>query len=211
MNITLVYLWSAARVLATCIMVCACLCVRAIASAESAGTGTKLDEVEQILNPGDVIKIAFPAAPNLDTTQQIRRDGSINLYLAGEIKASGKTPANLQRELQQLYAKELLSSHVIVTIVSSTFAVFVTGAVIRPGKIQPERSITVLEAIMEAGGFDMTKANLKSVVVIRTDNGVTQNFTVDTKALLKGNQNQTKAFYLRSQDIVFVPERFTLF
>jgi polysaccharide biosynthesis/export protein len=166
-------------------------------------------DTDQFLHQGDVIKIAFPAAANLDTTQQIRRDGNINLYMVGEIKAAGRTPANLQRELQQLYSKELISGDVVVTIVSSTFSVFVAGAVVRPGKILPERSITVLEAIMEAGGFDREKANLKSVVVIRTEDGVTQNFTVDAKAVLSGKP--VKPFFLKSHDIVFVPERFSFF
>jgi len=42
------------------------------------------------------------------------------------------------------------------------------------GKIMSDRPITALEAIMEAGGFDYTKANLKAVTVIRTENGQTE-------------------------------------
>lgn len=197
-----------ARTFGTCLFLCTLLGSSAATSSDSAKTG-KLSDSEQVLYEGDVIKIAYPGAANLETTQQIRRDGNINLYMVGEIKAAGRSPADLQQELKRLYSKDLISSDVIVTIVSSTFSVFVTGAVIRPGKILPVRSITVLEAIMEAGGFDRSKANLKSVTVIRTENGVTQSFMIDAKAVLSGKQ--PKPFYLKSHDIVYVPDRFTLF
>src|SRR6188474_2152679 len=64
----------------------------------SAGVPTKVVPDVQMLNPGDVIKISFPGAQNLDTNQQIRRDGRINLYMIGEVKAADKTPAQLEKE-----------------------------------------------------------------------------------------------------------------
>lgn len=166
-------------------------------------------EPDQTLHAGDILKISFPAAPNLDTTQQIRRDGKINLYLVGEIKAADRTPADLQSQLRQSYSTQLVSGDVTVTVVSSSFTVFVTGAVLRPGKITPERAITALEAVMEAGGFDNTKADQKAVVVIRTEEGRTQNITLDLKSILEGRQSIP--FYLKSYDIVYVPEKFTFF
>ena len=48
------------------------------------------------LREGDVLKISFPANANLNTTQPIRRDGMISMPLIGEVKAVGKTPAELE-------------------------------------------------------------------------------------------------------------------
>src|SRR3984957_3406306 len=42
-----------------------------------------------VLREGDVLKISFPGSANLDTTQQIRRDGKISLPLVGEVIAAG--------------------------------------------------------------------------------------------------------------------------
>ena len=50
------------------------------------------------LREGDVLKISFPANANLNTTQPIRRDGMISMPLIGEVKAVGKTPAELEKE-----------------------------------------------------------------------------------------------------------------
>ncbi len=161
------------------------------------------------LREGDVLKISFPGSPTLDTTQQIRRDGKITLPLIGEVQAAGMSAEALQQDLVKLYAPQLSSKEVTVTVASSTFPVFVTGSVIHPGKIVSDHPITVLDAIMEAGGFDYTKANLKAVRVIRHENDRVVNYTLNLKLLMDGKDN--KSFYLQPSDIVFVPERFSWF
>jgi polysaccharide export outer membrane protein len=163
----------------------------------------------QTLREGDVLKIAFPGSPNLDTTQQVRRDGRISLAIIGEIIVTGMTPTDLEKDLAKRYSTQLLSSEVNVTVVSSSFSVFVTGAVLRPGKLQPDHPMTVLEAIMEAGGFDSTKADMRNVVVIRQEKGGTKNYSVDLKATLDGTSGAS--FYLKPSDIVYVPEKFSWF
>lgn len=163
----------------------------------------------QILRSGDVVRISFPRTPTLDTTQQIRRDGKINLYLVGEIRAADLSPADFEKKLLELYASQLVSKEVRVTVVSSAFAVFVTGAVVRPGKLTPDRTLTVFDAIMEAGGFDNAKADTKAVTVIRKEGGHTKNYTLNLKAVLEGKPSEP--FYLEAYDVVFVPERFSWF
>jgi len=166
---------------------------------------------EFILQSGDTIKVSFPSASNLDTSQQIRTDGRLNLPIIGEIVASGKTTGALQKELETQYSTQLVSKEVSVTVVSAPFSVFVTGAVLKPGKIVVDHQISALEAIMEAGGFDTAKANMSGVVVLRQGQGSEGNksFTLDLKQVLEGKKFET--FYLRRYDIVNVPEKFTWF
>jgi len=163
----------------------------------------------QTISEGDVLKIAFPGSPNLDTTQQVRRDGRISLTIVGEVVVTGMTPANLEKHLVGLYSSQLVSKEVNVTVVSSSFSVFVTGAVIRPGKIQPDHPITALEAVMEAGGFISDKADMKAVVVVRQENGGTKNYTLNLKEILDGKSGAS--FYLKPFDIVYVPDKFSWF
>jgi polysaccharide export outer membrane protein len=162
-----------------------------------------------ILREGDVIHVAFPGAPNLNTTQQIRRDGNITMSSVGDVKAVGLTPAELEKELLKLYETQLVTKEVVVTLDSSSFYVFVTGAVLRPGKVSAVRPLTALEAIMEAGGAEPTRANLKAVVVIRHEEKQVRNFTLDLKPALEGKKSQP--FYLHPSDIVYVPEKFSWF
>ncbi len=161
------------------------------------------------LREGDTIHIAFPGTPSLDTTQQIRRDGKVALALIGEVKAAGLTPAEFEKNLTKLYASEIISKEVNVTVVTSNLPVFVSGAVLRPGKILSDHPMTALEAIMECGGFDYTKANPAAVVVIRYEDMTVKNYTLNLKMALEGQQ--IDPFYLRANDIIYVPERFVWF
>lgn len=158
------------------------------------------------LKEGDVIKVSFPGAPNLETVQTIRNDGRIALALVGEVQAGGLKPAELQSTLVKLYSSQLVSKEVLVTVVSSTFPVYVSGAVLKPGKIESSRPISALEAIMEAGGPDYAKANLKNVTVIRKlPDGKTQNYPVNLRLILEGKSNEP--FALMPSDIIFVPDK----
>lgn len=185
-------------------------------TAPSAGTvavpaaPTVAASAEQTLREGDVIKISFPGAPNMETvSEEIRNDGRITLPLIGEVVASNKTPNQFEKELSKLYAPQLVSSDVTVTLESSSAAYFVTGEVLRPGKITPNRPVSALEAIMEAGGFISDKADTTAVVIIRNENGHTKNYTVNLKRVLEGRDSDP--FMLKPFDIVSVPQKLSIF
>jgi protein involved in polysaccharide export with SLBB domain len=63
--------------------------------------------------------------------------------------------------------------------------------------------MTALEAIMQAGGFDMGAAEVENVVVVRYKGTQRHAYTLNLKAALKGKV--TEPFYLEPQDIVYVP------
>jgi polysaccharide export outer membrane protein len=115
----------------------------------------------------------------------------------------------MESELIKQYGPQLQTKEVTVTLDSSAFAVYVSGAVLRPGRIISDRPITALEAIMEAGGFNYTKANMKAVAVIRRENGRTERHTLNLKRVLDGQPGDP--FNLKPADIIYVPERFTWF
>jgi polysaccharide biosynthesis/export protein len=156
------------------------------------------------LTVGDVVKITFPAAPELNQTQKIGTDGTLSLPLVGEVHAAGKTPAALQTELSNLYKPQLQDSETVVTVESKAIPVVVSGAVQKPGKVVFERPATVLEAIMEAGGFT-AEADLKKVTVIRIVKGQHQTQIFDLRPILRGNP--MGATYISGGDVIYVPER----
>jgi polysaccharide biosynthesis/export protein len=162
-----------------------------------------------ILREGDTVRISFPGAPSFNATQLIRRDGKINLSVVGEVTAAGKTTEELEAELKKLYSPEIVTKEVIVTVESSIFEVYVTGAVLRPGKVISNRPLTALEAVMEAGGPIYTKANLKAVQVTRTNAGRMEHYTLNLKRVLEGDESMP--FYLKPSDIIYVREKFQWF
>jgi polysaccharide biosynthesis/export protein len=159
-----------------------------------------------ILQEGDVLEVSFSVSTNLNTTQRIPLDGDISLQFVGKVRAAGKTSAELEKILEKLYEPQLRSAEPIaVKIISNAAAVYVTGAVLRPGKIPLVRPFTVVDAIMEAGGVDNARAKLSDVTVLRVEDGQRISRRVNLKRALEGKD--TTLFYLKPYDIVYVPEK----
>jgi polysaccharide export outer membrane protein len=178
------------------------------ASAPSAST-TPQNTDSLLLKEGDTIHISFPGAPTLNSTQTIRRDGKISMDLVGEITASGLTPHGLEEVLLNKFADQLVLKQVSVTVQSSAFILYVTGAVQRPGELVSDRPLTPLEAVIEAG-IDHDKADLKHVTIIRdAGNGQRLKFKRNLDNELRGRG--TDSFALKPFDIIFVREKFSWF
>lgn len=177
------------------------------AQAQMAVEQQKPDELT--LKEGDVIKVSFPGVPSMDTSLPVRPDGRVTLPLIGDYAVAGKSTEALSQELVQQYDSQLVSKEVTVTLVSSSYTLYVTGAVLRPGKIVTDRRISAFDAIMEAGGFDKARANLKAVTVVRQENGQTRSYTVNLDQVFSGGQSAP--FYLKPFDTVYVPEKFNWF
>jgi hypothetical protein len=72
-----------------------------------------------------------------------------------------------------------------------------------------DRPLSVFEAVMEAGGFDFARANTKEVLVLREGGGEMTTFRLNLKDTLEGRN--TKPFYVRPSDVVYVREKFSWF
>lgn len=158
-----------------------------------------------LLEQGDTVSITFQYSTNFNATQKIGLDGTLNLESVGPVKAAGRTPQQLENELARLYKPQIRDDVVTVKLVSAVSAFYVSGAVFRPGKITLERPMTILEGIMEAGGFDPNRAKLSDVTVLRIDNGRQHVYHVNLKQILRGEEESP--FYLRPFDVVYVPTK----
>ena len=157
------------------------------------------------LMSGDVVEVKFFYTPQLNEIQTVRPDGKIALQLVGEVEAQEMTPAELRTELMRLYTPHLKDPNITV-IVRSFFnrRVFVGGQVMKPGVVEMPGRLTALEAIIQAGGFDMRDAELQNVIVIRHKNGQRYAYSINMK--LPQKEGEIQPFYLEQQDIVYVPQ-----
>ncbi|MEP6685217.1 MAG: polysaccharide biosynthesis/export family protein [Verrucomicrobiota bacterium] len=167
---------------------------------EQMGAPTKVTLV-----PGDVIKLSFPAAPDLNQSQKIQTDGKINLPLIGEVTAAGRSIATLQEELTARYKPQVKDSSVVVTLESSVTQVVVSGAVSKPAKLIFDRPTTVFQAIMEAGGTT-EYGNLKNVHLVRLVHGQQRTQILDLRSTLGGST--TRPVYVRDGDVIYIPQTF---
>jgi polysaccharide export outer membrane protein len=147
--------------------------------------------------------VTFSGAPELNTKQKIQPNGNVSLPTIGDVRAAGRTISGLQANLTSLYESHLQDSSVAVTLVGSSAGVYVSGEVLRAGKIPLDRPMTALEAVMEAGGF--TKfANPKQVIVVRNQGGKNQRYVLDMKEALYGTESVP--FYVRAYDVIYVKQ-----
>ncbi|HAM73780.1 MAG TPA: hypothetical protein DCM86_19270 [Verrucomicrobiales bacterium] len=158
-----------------------------------------------LLREGDLLNITFQYSTNFNVLQKISIDGSLNLEGIGMVKAAGTTPIELQDELARRYKSQIKEDVITVKLIGAAAGVYVVGAVLRPGKISMDHPMTVLEAVIEAGGYEATRANLSGVTVLRIVDGKEQTYRVDLHRLIQGRD--VTPFYLRPSDVIHVPTK----
>jgi polysaccharide export outer membrane protein len=158
-----------------------------------------------LLHEGDVVGITFQYSTNFNTIQKIALDGMLNLEMVGPVKASGMTLIELQQELTKMYKPLVKDDVTTVKLITSGASVYVSGAVLRPGMVEMDRPLTVIEAVMAAGGFDTSRAKLSAVSVLRIENGQQQAYHINLKKVLDGKEKSP--FYLKPFDIIYVPAK----
>lgn len=156
------------------------------------------------LAPGDELEIKFQYVPELDDQQVIRPDGRISLAMVDEVMAAGLTPAQLDQKLTELYA-EKLKDPVITVIVRKLAAqrVYVGGEVKTAGMIELVPGMSLLEALIAAGGPVKESADLSNVVIVRHVNGTRHMASVDLAQQLK--EGVGPDVVLAPRDIVLIP------
>lgn len=156
------------------------------------------------IQAGDVVDINFFYVPELDTSQTVLPDGTMSLQLLGIISVQGKTPHELQVELEDLYAAHLKEPLVSVTLRRvQDSKVYVGGEVYRPGLVEMAGKLSVLDAVMEAGGGIRPTADLCNVLVVRQKEDRHYSCLVNLKSTLSGEEGRN--FILQPRDVVFVP------
>jgi len=164
------------------------------------------------LHEGDGILITFPNNPEWSGPQTIRADGKITIQNF-EVKVSGLTPEEAGTAILAAVGKNLKLQQVNVTVQSSAFILYVTGAVGRPGKLISDRPLTVLEAVTDSG-IDSTRSNLKEVEIIRAyPNGEYKYKFLNLDEILypSGKGPTGKPFKLKPYDTIVIKEKFKPF
>src|SRR5215510_16060029 len=112
------------------------------------------------LQPGDPINISVYQDPKLDRQVVVGPTGMISFPLAGQIRAGGLTPAQLEDVLKARLKDKYTDLDITVALVALKPLeedlkprIFVTGEVLRPGPFVMRTRTNVLQAIALAGGF----------------------------------------------------------
>mgnify|MGYP001561812470 CR=1 FL=1 len=118
------------------------------------------------LNAGDSIRIYVYGEADLTFDNLlIGQNGRISYPFLGELKVSGKTAAEVQRQLAAgLKPDYLIDPRISVSVIKYR-PFFINGEVNSPGGVDFQPGLTLHKAISLAGGFT-ERANKKQVLVI---------------------------------------------
>jgi polysaccharide export outer membrane protein len=161
---------------------------------------------DYLLSPGDVVDVQFFYNPELNQKVQIRPDGRISLSLVGDVELARKTVPAAVRELEIAYKNILKTPSISLQIEGyAAQKVYVGGEVARAGTVSMPGELTVLQALMEAGG-PLHSASSKELVLIRRDD---QGIPSMRKLSIRGDKSSPSEIMttrLRPYDIILVPE-----
>jgi protein involved in polysaccharide export with SLBB domain len=163
-------------------------------------------QTEYLIQPGDTLTLKFYYHPDHDQDVVVRQDGKLLLPLVGEVQAAGVTPARLAEQLAEQYSKNLRDPRVSVAVKASTQkGVFVGGEVARPGHVPYRPGLTVVQAIMEAGGPKDTARVDQVVFLQRVREDQYQATKIDLAKTLETGQTDADPS-LGPSDVIFVPK-----
>jgi polysaccharide export outer membrane protein len=127
------------------------------------------------LGPGDRVRVIVYGDKEMSDVFDIGDDGLIELPLAGDVAASGRTPSALAAEIAStLAARGMIKDPSVAVEVASYRPIFILGEVIRPGQYPYEPGMTVIAAVSLAGGYTYRAVKTYESVV-RTQGKTTGN------------------------------------
>ena len=159
----------------------------------------------------DGLQISVWRNPELSINVPVRPDGMISVPLIGDVRAGGMTPEQVSKVIRDKLAAYIRDPNVTVIVTSLRSHEYlsrirITGAVRTPKSIPFRRGMTVLDAILEAGGVnDFASAN--GTKLYRRTKGAARVINIELGDILnKGNLSTNVK--LIPGDVLTVPERF---
>ncbi len=159
------------------------------------------------IGPLDTLNVVVWRNPELSGPVTVRPDGFISLPLIGDLKAAGKSPAELSVETKAALSKLVIDPvvSVVVTGFQGIFAeqIRIVGEAARPQAVAYRQDMTLLDVMIQVGGVtDFADGN--NAVLIRGSQGGKQ-FSIRLKDLLKRGDISANVAVMPG-DIVMVPQ-----
>jgi protein involved in polysaccharide export with SLBB domain len=119
------------------------------------------------LQPGDRIKVTVYGEETLNGVYDVDPSGYVSLPLAGNVKAAGRTTAELQDAITAQYQGQYLQNPQVTVDIVAFRPISIIGQVGHPGEIPYRAGLDVVSAIATAGG--LTYRGSRSTVLIKHD------------------------------------------
>jgi polysaccharide biosynthesis/export protein len=164
-------------------------------------SATRVQDSGYIIGISDLLEISVWGEQNISRQVTVRNDGLISLPLAGEVQATGKTPAQLKKGIVSKLKKYLKDPHCAVIVLEARSKRFyIQGQVMHQGQFILDKDLYLTQAIPIAGGFT-DFADIDSIIIIRTEGGKRKRIKIDYSRILKGKDED---ILIRPGDNIFI-------
>jgi polysaccharide export outer membrane protein len=160
----------------------------------------------------DTVQVSVWRNPELSISVPVRPDGKISVPLIGDVQAGGKTPEEVAASIEQQLASYVRDPKVAVILTQLNSHEFisrvrVTGAVRTPVSMPYRQGMTVLDAVLQAGGVTEFAAADRTRLYRRPAAGAdARPYNVRLGAILDKGDLETN-FPVQPGDVITVPER----
>lgn len=158
----------------------------------------------------DTVQVSVWRNTDLGVTVPVRPDGMISVPLIGDVRAGGLSANQVAKNIEKDLGKFIRDPNVTVIVTGLRSheyltRVRVTGAVTQPVSINYRQGMTVLDAILAAGGVnDFASANRTKLY--RVENKETVVISIYLDDILFEGKLETN-INIKPGDIITVPER----
>jgi polysaccharide export outer membrane protein len=158
---------------------------------------------DYVIGADDTLHISVWKEPDLTASLPVRPDGKISLPLLNDVPAAGLTPMQLADSITEKLKKYIADPRVTVVVTAmNSQRIYVVGEVVHTGAMPLFPNMTVLQALSSAGFTQF--ANLKSIYILRMQNGRQTKLPFNYKEVVKGKDTQQN-IVLKPGDQVVVP------
>jgi polysaccharide export outer membrane protein len=196
-------------------VICVLLFLAACASTLNSGGAPTVNPQAQAVSVykigvDDIVEVSVWHNPDLNAKVPVRPDGMISIPLIGDVMAGGKTPEEVSAEIAEklkTFVRDPQVAVILTELRSHEYLsrVRVTGAVRQPISVPYRQGMTVLDAVLAAGGTTEF-ASPDRTELYRKEGESTKAYSVRLDQILKKGDLSTN-YPAQPGDVITVPER----
>lgn len=160
---------------------------------------------EYRIGPGDTLQVFVWNRPELSLTVPVRPDGHMSTPLVENMRAAGKTPSELSRDMETALTEYVRTPkvNIIVTSFVGGDQVRVVGQAARPQSLPFRTGMTVLDVMIAVGGLGEFAAGNRARLS-RNVNGQQTETRLRIQDLMNGDMSANLP--VLPGDIIIIPE-----
>ncbi len=160
---------------------------------------------DYVIGAGDSLEIFVWRNPDLTTNVPVRPDGRISIPLVEDMQAVGKTPTELARDIEAVFAEYLRTPKVNIIVATQGAAnqIQVVGNVASPQSLPYRAGLKLLDVVVAVGGLDDFAAGNRAKIIREVDGNSVECPVRVADLMRKGDLTQNIRIY--PGDVLIVP------